>query len=165
MTNMLFPGRPGYAGPVQGWFGLLHHEELCEDSSNVMERVRYVTQWKKPNEVPVRLHNMIYLGASLTMRFDTALAQYQAHRRPIEDEFDAKLDALERDAEGVIKSPLNRAGILEAYRVALRPVETKHVANIDSLNVEVLSYICEHIPDHAWDGETLVFPPAQEETK
>jgi hypothetical protein len=43
-------------------FGLLHHEELCEQSHDVNERIAYVRKHKPENEVVIRLHNMIYLG-------------------------------------------------------------------------------------------------------
>ena len=62
MENTLFPGRPDYVGPTSGWFGLMHHQILCEKSHNVMERVEYVKTRKPAREIATRLHNMIYLG-------------------------------------------------------------------------------------------------------
>ena len=62
MENKLFPGRDNYTGPTKGWFGLLHHEQMVEESHDVMERVAYVKREKPPNEVAIRLHNMMYLG-------------------------------------------------------------------------------------------------------
>lgn len=61
-ANTLFPGRPNYVGPRRGFFGMLHHGRLVEFSYNVMERVVYVNRNKPPNEVSIRLHNMIYIG-------------------------------------------------------------------------------------------------------
>ena len=67
VTNDKFPGRPDYVGPTTGWFGLLHHDRLFEESHDVMERVDHVGREKgreKPKgEIAIRLHNMIYLGA------------------------------------------------------------------------------------------------------
>ena len=40
--NTLFPGRPDYTGPTIGWFGLLHHDTIFEQSHNVNERIEYV---------------------------------------------------------------------------------------------------------------------------
>ena len=50
-ANTLFPGRPEYVGLIKGWFGLLHHDELCEHSHDVEERVRYVKNEKPENEI------------------------------------------------------------------------------------------------------------------
>ena len=61
--NTLFPGRPNYTGPTSGWFGLLHHTELFEQSHDVNERIAYVRENKPDAEIPVRLHNMVYLAA------------------------------------------------------------------------------------------------------
>ena len=61
--NTLFPGRPNYVGPTAGWFALLHHDTLFEQSRNVNERLDYVRHNKPKNEVALRLHNMVYLGA------------------------------------------------------------------------------------------------------
>ena len=63
VTNDKFPGRPDYVGPTTGWFGLLHHDKLFEQSDNVMERVDYVRREKPKGEIAIRLHNMIFLGA------------------------------------------------------------------------------------------------------
>lgn len=59
--NDKFPGRENYTGPTSGWFGLLHHSMLCEESHDVMERVEYVVKNKPPHEVAIRLRNMIYI--------------------------------------------------------------------------------------------------------
>ena len=59
VKNTLFPGRPNYTGPTKGWFGFLHHEQLCEQSHDVNERIHYVMRKKPKNEVAIRLHNMI----------------------------------------------------------------------------------------------------------
>lgn len=62
--NVLFPGRPAYKGPQEGMFAMLHHRELFEEAAfgGVNERVQYVKRDKPVNEVPVRLHNMLYIG-------------------------------------------------------------------------------------------------------
>lgn len=62
--NVLFPGRPAYKGPQKGTFAMLHHRELFEEAAfgGVNERVQYVKRDKPGNEVPVRLHNMLYIG-------------------------------------------------------------------------------------------------------
>ena len=84
--NKLFPGRPHYIGPATGWFGLLHHGELLEQSHDVMERVAYVKAHKPKNEVAIRLHNMIFLGKIGT--------DYAAKRDPLYADYKAKLAAL-----------------------------------------------------------------------
>lgn len=87
MINTMFPGRPGYAGPITGMFGLLHHEVLCEPSHDVMERVRYVQENKPKHEVAIRLHNMIYLGDCAAAHKRAPLdADYEAKRAPLDAE-------------------------------------------------------------------------------
>ena len=87
--NTLFPGRARYIGPVTGWFGLLHHDILYEQSHNVMERVAYVKRDKPTHEIAIRLHNMIRLDPVLcpaVARRATLDAGYKAKRVPLDDE-------------------------------------------------------------------------------
>lgn len=64
-VNKLFPGRPNYTGPQQGYFAMLHHTILFEAASStggVDARVHYVRAAKPRKERKVRLYNMLYLG-------------------------------------------------------------------------------------------------------
>ena len=86
--NTLFPGRPDYTGPYEGRFGLLHHDRLCEESHNVMERVENVKRTKPKHEIVCRLHNMIYLGGcDAVAKRDQLDADYRAKR----DQLDAEI--------------------------------------------------------------------------
>lgn len=92
--NTMFPGRPYYVGPISGMFGLLHHENLCEYSHDVMERVKYVKENKPPNEVDVRLRNMIYLGCCAAV----------AKRKSLYDDYAAKIKPLDAEILAYIKT-------------------------------------------------------------
>ena len=93
--NKLFPGRPNYTGPMKGWFGLLHHSVLCEESHNVMERVEYVKNNKPEREIAIRLHNMIYISP--------AVCDVPAKCAPLDDDYWAKRDALDAEILSYIK--------------------------------------------------------------
>ena len=91
MPNLLFPGRPDYAGPTEGFFGLLHHDTLCEPSRNVLERVAHVRENKSSSEIPVRLHNMIYLGGCEAAIESVAYqADYEAKHAALYADYEAK---------------------------------------------------------------------------
>ena len=151
--NTLFPGRPDYAGPTEGWFGLLHHAQLYERSRNVMERVNYVRRFKPNNEVAVRLHNMIYLGgceaaakiAPLYADYEAKCASltedYWAKRASLTEDYRAKLDALYAD-----------------YKAKLDALYADYEAKRAPLDADILAYIRSHIPDCAWNGAELEFP-------
>ena len=141
--NKLFPGRPNYTGPTKGWFGLLHHEVLFEESHDVMERVEYVKNHKPKNEIAIRLHNMIYI--------DPAVCDAPAKRAPLDADYKAKRFALYADYEAK-RAPLDAD--YEAKRDAL---DTDYEAKRDALYAEVLAYIKKHIHDCAWNGEELDF--------
>ena len=105
VKNTLFPGRPNYTGPTKGWFGFLHHEQLCEQSHDVNERIHYVKHEKPKNEVAIRLHNMIYLGGcEATTKFDTLYAAYLARFGSLYATYRAKRDALDAEILAYIKS-------------------------------------------------------------
>ncbi len=89
IENTLFPGRFNYTGPTKGWFGFLHHKQLCEKSHDVNERIDYVKKNKPKNEVAIRLHNMIYLGQTL---------DHHLSRAALDADYEAKRDALDADA-------------------------------------------------------------------
>src|SRR3990167_3522248 len=98
MPNLLFPGRPDYAGPTEGFFGLLHHDTLCEPSRNVLERVAYVRENKSSSEIPVRLHNMIYLGGCKAAIESVAYqAGYKAKSASLYANYKAKSASLRAD--------------------------------------------------------------------
>ena len=105
VKNTLFPGRPNYTGPTKGWFGFLHHEQLCEQSHDVNERIHYVKREKPKNEVAIRLHNMIYLGGcEVTTKFDTLYADYKIKRDALYAAYTVKRDALDAEILAYIKS-------------------------------------------------------------
>ena len=189
MTNTIFPGRPDYVGPTKGWFGLLHHDRLYEESHDVMERVAYVRANKPPTEVAVRLHNMIYLGdcpavakrealdAEYLAKLEALDAEYWAKRDALDDEWNAKRDSLcdewqakreALDAEYLAKrKPLDdeylaKQDALDAEYLAKRDaLDAEYEAKRDALDDEILAYIRSVMPDCAWDGEVLAFPKAE----
>ena len=131
IENTLFPGRFNYTGPTKGWFGFLHHEQLCEESHDVNERIDYVKKNKPKNEVAVRLHNMIYLGD----------CEATAKRAPLYADYKAKCAPLDAD-----------------YKAKCAPLYADYEAKRATLDAEILAYITLNIPDCAWNGETLIFP-------
>ena len=130
IENTLFPGRDNYTGPTKGWFAFLHHEQLCEESHDVNERLDYVKREKPKNEVVIRLHNMIYLGG----------CEVIIKRALLDADHKAKSALLDADYE------VKRALLCADYAAKRAP-----------LDAEILAYIKSNIPDCAWDGETLVF--------
>ena len=105
VKNTLFPGRPNYTGPTKGWFGFLHHEQLCEQSHDVNERIHYVKREKPKNEVAIRLHNMIYLGGcEATAKIDALYAAYLAKLDALYATYTVKRDALDAEILAYIKS-------------------------------------------------------------
>ena len=184
-ANTLFPGRPDYVGPVAGIFGLLHHDTLCEPSSNVMERVAYVMSEKPLHQRATRLHNMIFLGdcaaaaklAPLDADYHAKLAplyaDYQAKRAPLYADYMAKRAPLDADYHATVATlnadyraklaPLYadyhaKLALLDAdYQAKLAPLDADYLAKRAPLEAEIVSYIRTHIPDCAWDGDTLRF--------
>ena len=141
IENTLFPGRDNYTGPTKGWFAFLHHEQLCEESHDVNERLDYVKREKPKNEVVIRLHNMIYLGGCEVIVKRALLdADYEAKRTPLDADYAAKRAPLDAD-----------------YAAEYAPLYADYAAKRALLDVEILAYIKSNIPDCAWDGETLVF--------
>ena len=150
VKNTLFPGRPNYTGPTKGWFGFLHHEQLCEQSHDVNERIHYVKREKPKNEVAIRLHNMIYLGGcEATTKFDTLYADYKIKRVMMDGAYMVDRDALyatytAKDADYKIKRAMILS--LEAKHDALYAAYT---VKRDALDAEILAYIKSNIPDCA----------------
>lgn len=129
--NTLFPGRPNYTGPTQGWFGFLHHEQLYEWSDDVNERIEHVRREKPKNEWAIRLHNMIYLGdCEAIARLNILYTDYQA-----------KLTLLYND-----------------HKAKVIPLNADYDAKRAPLDADILAYIKQRIPDCVWNGEMLVFP-------
>jgi hypothetical protein len=163
IENTLFPGRDNYTGPTKGWFAFLHHEQLCEESHDVNERLDYVKREKPKNEVVIRLHNMIYLGGCEVIikralldadhKAKCALldADYRVKRAPLYADYRAKCALLCADHKAKC-APLDAD--FEAKRA---PLDADSRAKRASLDAEILAYIKSNIPDCAWDGETLVF--------
>ena len=131
IENTLFPGRYNYTGPIKGWFGFLHHEQLCEKSHDVNERIDYVKLHKPDNEVAIRLHNMIYLGGCKAMAKCAPLDAYYENQRAV---------------------------LYADYKAKRAPLYADYKAKRAVLYAEILVYIKSNMPDCAWNGKTLVFP-------
>ena len=105
IENTLFPGRYNYTGPTKGWFGFLHHDQLCEESHDVNKRIDYVKREKPKNEVTIRLHNMIYLGGcEATAKLAPLDAAYEAKLAPLDADYAAKRAPLNAEILAYIKS-------------------------------------------------------------
>ena len=55
--NTTHPGLPNYTGPTKGWFANVHHgpNEPVDYSYNILERVEFIRERKRPSEIPARL--------------------------------------------------------------------------------------------------------------
>src|SRR3972149_5606596 len=152
IENTLFPGRPNYTGPAKGWFGFLHHERVCEESHDVNERIDYVKREKPKNEVPIRLHNMIYLGECAAIAKPAPLdADYNAKRAPLDAGYEDKSAALYAGYNA------KRAPLDAGYEAKSAALYAGYKAKRAALDAKILAYIKLHIPDCAWNGKTLVF--------
>ena len=152
VKNTLFPGRPNYTGPTKGWFGFLHHEQLCEQSHDVNERIHYVKREKPKNEVAIRLHNMIYLGGcEATTKRDALYADYKIKRVMMDGAYMVDRDAL---------YATYTAGDADytTYEAKHDALYAAYTVKRDALDAEILAYIKSNIPDCAWNGKKLVFP-------
>ena len=183
MVNTLFPGRPEYIGPTEGWFGLLHHDKLYEYSRNVMERVEYVRRDKPAREVAVRLHNMIYIGdlgakraplyadyeakcapldADYEAKRAALYADYEAKRAPLYADYEAKCAPLDADYEAKRAAlyadyEAKRAPLYADYEAKCAALYVDYKAKCAALDAEILAYILDSIPDCAWNSHELVF--------
>ena len=144
VKNTLFPGRPNYTGPTKGWFGFLHHEQLCEQSHDVNKRIHYVKREKPKNEVAIRLHNMIYLGGcEATTKFDTLYADYKIKRVMMDGAYMAKLDAL------YATYTANYDALYATCAAKHDALYAAYTVKRDALDAEILAYIKSNIPDCA----------------
>ena len=164
IENTLFPGRYNYTGPIKGWFGFLHHEQLCEKSHDVNERINFVKLHKPDNEVAIRLHNMIYLGGCKAMAKLAVLlyTDYKAKCDALLADYEAKCDALYtrvRTTGRNRRAEAKRAPLYADYRAKRDALYADdYEAKCDALYAEILVYIKSNIPDCAWNGKMLVFP-------
>ena len=158
--NKLFPGRDNYTGPQSGHFGFVHHGQLFEESHNIAERLERVRKEKPPNEIPVRLHNMIFLDPGLcpaiAKRATMYADDYEAKRAPLYAEYRAKRD----EANRAKRDEANRVPLDADYRAKRDSLYADYLANLCSLDAKILAYIRAQIPDCAWDEKlrSLVFP-------
>ena len=153
IINDKFPGRSDYVGPKVGWFGLLHHGILFEESHDVMERIDYVGREKPKGEIAIRLHNMIYLGAVADTCAKRAplYADYQAKRNALDADYKAKRAPLYADYQAKCDA------LYADYQAKRAPLYADYEAKRDALYAEIFAYISTNIPDCAWNGTELVF--------
>lgn len=62
MPNLLFPGKPRYKGPNNGYFFACHHDTFCEFVSDAASRVAHIKYHKPPHERKTRLEHFMYIG-------------------------------------------------------------------------------------------------------
>ncbi len=163
--NLLYPGRPNYEGPVQGFFGLLHHSLLAEWSHDVMERVEYVKRWKFENEVEIRLWNMCYLSEErLPKEFVEAWRTWEevknTHRKAGKTYEEAGKTYWEawKTYDEAVKTYLEAEKAYLKAEKACREARYTYYKILQSSSPLLLALIKELVPDTAWNGQELVFP-------
>ena len=168
-TNTDRPGLPNYTGPTKGYFTCVHHEVLFEYSHDINERLAYVDSEKPKHEVATRRHNMLYLPF-----VEAWIADYRAKRAALDDDYEAKRFALDDDYRAkrapldddyeAKRAPLDadyrakRAALYDDYEAKRAALVADYRAKRAALVAPILAYLLEKIPDHNWNGRTLVFP-------
>ena len=164
--NLLFPGLPDYVGPANGYFAFVHHEVLCEYSTNIRERVAFIESCKPKHERETRLRHLLYLdpikcpaAAEIKLLND----DYVAKIKPLKDDYEAKRKLLNDDYWAKIKflddDHVAKRNLLNDDHVAkIKLLDDDHVAKRNLLDKPILVYIKNHILDCRWIGDTLVFP-------
>jgi hypothetical protein len=140
--NKLFPGRPNYVGPKEGYFAMLHHTVLFEYGEDVMERAAYIRSHKPKNEVKVRLLNMISLADCPVLNEMTRI------ERVIKQMWDTKLLRTGYTSEQA-RAIEHHFQALAASRTELKRVcavfqSSPYVRKL------VRAYIKQVYPKHAW---------------
>ncbi len=138
-VNLLYPGRPNYEGPVQGFFGLLHHSIIAEWSDNVMERVDYVKNYKSKNEVEIRLWNMCYLSEERLPKEFVEAWKTLEEARTLHYEAYKTWEKAANTYDKVWKTWGEVQEVLQTFSPLLLPL------------------IKELVPNTAWNGQELVF--------
>ena len=120
----------------------------------MLERVAYVKRNKPKNERAIRLHNMIYLGGcEAAAKLASLYADYEAKRASLYADYEAKRASLCADYAA------KRASLDADYQAKRASLDADYQAKLAPLCAEILVYIRQHIPDCAWNGNELVFPP------
>ena len=157
--NTLFPGRPNYTGPTSGWFGLLHHDTLFERSHNVNERIDYVRRHKSPAEIPLRLHNMVYLGAIAGICEEELYEKRQQEIYAVYAKWQPEIDAVNAKWQPELYAVYAKRqpeidAVYAKRQQEIYAVNAKWQPEIYAVYAKVLAYIRQVMPDCAWDCET-----------
>lgn len=144
--NVLFPGRENYTGPNFGYFAMLHHEKLFEDTSSwndgVKGRVGYVKIDKNPREVPIRLRNMVCLNG---------MPELEVPRKLLD--IHTKLYKLVHTSAACKSLPAAEERDLVAVYSMVKQLNIGLVDN-PKLRKAVLKYLDKVYPAHAWNNES-----------
>lgn len=136
--NTLFPGRENYTGPNTGWFAMLHHTQLFENTDGftdgVKERIEYVREHKPRHEVKVRLDNMMYIGDCPEIRKLHLLVEVKKAGEGMHPE---ARDSIGRQMQRLsMETRLKLNDVIGAFTEIISPA--------------VLAYVKKHNPTHAW---------------
>jgi hypothetical protein len=139
--NKLFPGRKNYTGPNDGYFAMMHHTVLFENTAafagGVKERIDYVRAAKPRNQIKVRLDNMMSLGdmpeiATLTRLQGVAKAAAETHPA---------------GTTGPTRAVYSQSRLNWDQRQTLKRVIEEFTRIIAPA---VLAYVRKHNPGHVW---------------
>lgn len=120
----------------------IHHDVLCEGTSNIEERIKYIKEYKAAEEIPLRLKLMTPVKNPEKIPVEFIKAQ-EAYNRAWEA-YDRAQEAYHRAREAYIKA-------WEAYdraREAYIKAREAYAPGIEKLHKE------EH-PDCPWNGRTI----------
>ena len=137
------------AGPQSGHFTFLHHNgPILDQSSNVMERVKYILQDKIASEHCTRLRHIQYVPPILQKAYEEAGA---AAERALSE---ARATAWKAFEEAIAPTVCQEAITLaeKAYEEAIAPTEKAYEEAGAAAEVPILSLI----PNCQWNGRSIL---------
>ena len=162
--NTLYPGLPGYTGPNDGLFGLIHHDTLAEYSANIAERVDYIRREKPGSEIATRLRCLVYLPQDrLPPKYGRATAEcgraWAECGRAIDEYGRARAEYDRATAEyGRAWAEYDRARAeYDRATAEYGRARAEYGRAIDEYAPQIEALIRELVPDCPWDGTQIVF--------
>lgn len=142
--NILYPGRPEYAGPNEGLACWVHHKHPIEYCTSFAERIAYIRTAKPAHQQAVRLAALTCLPLD---RLPPTLNQASTVYDQARTAYDKALTAY------------NQAWT--AYDEALTAYDQARTAHDPIL----FALMAELVPAHLWRDDHLVFPHSTKEAQ
>lgn len=177
--NLYHPGRPGYAGPDEGWAGYVHHNRQIEYCWSFREHLTIIDTMKPLYEQSLRRECLTYLGSAPAAVVQAYQTYTQTRQRYEQAQWMVKRtwQVVEKTKQTYGQAHQQVEQARQAYEQARQTIkqawqtasqawqaveQTERAALLPEVLADLTRLLEARTPEVPWDGQQLIFASIEE---